>query len=311
MTPTLRAKLEESPSAISLRGEQTAYKTLAKLNWSCQQGAFYTDARENKLREMDIVARQVWQEGRRPRNRVVRLNLVIEVKSVKDWQIIFAGRHNGQLDDSCARVWSGFLDDKSAWLDRALEEGGVPLQALPALRGRFESLAFPREVSSMNGLFPSTPQLAHAATAFRETNTDKEKDLDGSVLWRAISALRSAVEALKQEVHEWHADMFTALTSATPFAAYNFHEEFDRTCEVSSRFVDVFHPIVVIDSGLWRMASSGRLRAIDSCRFIQSRANGATEWWVDVINSSHLDERLSEISNHYGRFLRMRKMRRT
>jgi hypothetical protein len=262
MAKDLLQKLKQSHTVLSLQAEQRAAKTLAALGWTCFQGAFYRDLRDEKLRETDVIARQIWERGDwRTNGTLVRLNLILECKSARDWQLVFAQGQRENRVGHVARVWSGFAEDRFEWLHRALKAHGIPEASFVELRSRFKEHAFPDDRALPYGMMPDAPRSRVVVTAFRETNLDKEKDLESSVFWRATTSLRSATRSLTALAMERHSELFEIAASQLPFSWANFLIEFDDACNESVRQVDIFHPVVLIDSPMW-LLREGRLRSI-------------------------------------------------
>jgi hypothetical protein len=306
---SLSHKLSSSSSVRSLLSEEHISEILRRQRWTCHQGPFYRDPIEGKLRELDVFASQTWQRGRGRKREVAHLNLVIEAKSAKDWHLVFAGQIAGS--DFEHRVWSGFLGPRHEWLRDALRRVGLPEEGIASLVRRFEARAFPNGIASLSPMFADAPPANLSVTAFRETNTDKEKELDNSVFWRAVSGLRSATTAMEQWRRGWHAEIFEVdqqdedLQFLTPKSTF-----FDRKCDQSLGFVDILHPIVVIDSQLWMLRRS-RLQQVPWCRFVQVSPIGSSEWWCDVVHSEEFESYARIISDYYSSFFRGRHARRS
>lgn len=303
-------KLAASHSVQSLFAEERVCRVFEEHHWHCFQSAFYRDNRDDKLREIDVVARQLWKRGQGAEQRVVRLNLVVEVKSAREWHIVFSGRvTTGERMAHIGRFWAGSLGEREEWLRRALHLARVPESVVPELVARLESHAFPRKSGHLLSLAPPPPPSSLVVTAFRETNTDKEKELDTSVLWRAMSGLRSATAALAGDVTAWHAESFEML-ARIPFGSSKFDAAFDAACQTSVRFLDVFHPVVVIDAPLWSTRANRQVQNEQTCRFVQLDPIGQPKWWCDVVHSSAFATFAANTSSHYRRFLSRRKARR-
>jgi hypothetical protein len=153
-------------------------------------------------------------------------------------------------------------------------------------------------------MFVNPPaNVGHIATAFRETNTDKEKDLDSSVLWKAMSSLRAATTALERHYQGWHGGWLEG--------RYGKNIKAQKTdvkfrCRRLLGFVDVFHPVIVIEANLWIVGKTS-LASIDACRFHQLDSLGSVIWWCDVVHRPSFDSFVKTASEHYGRFYRARR----
>lgn len=261
---------------------------------------------------MDIIGRQFWSRGKGSGEQIARLNLVVEVKSAKDWHIILAGNERDRNVASTTRVWSPYFGDgRYTWLREVLLRRQVPEEVVPQLLARFQSRAFPRRVALLKSLFPQAPPAQTVATAFRETNIDKEKDLEASVLWRAMSALRSATDALTGMVRSWHADTFDLTSTYAHSSRDAFESDFDACCDSSLRFVDFFHPVVLLDSHLWLSRETPSPLSVTSCRFFQLDPFGSVDWWCDIVHSSAFETFAKQTTKFYEAFFRRAKARRT
>ena len=234
------------------------------------------------------------------------MNLVIEVKSAKDWHLVFAGDAGKENVGHTLRIWSGIMGEREDWLRESLRRNRVPEEAVPTLVARFEAHAYPEKSALLSSIFVDTPRARTSATTFRETNIDKEKELESSVLWRAMSALRSATTSLTESVKSWHAESFDGL-ERKPFGSREFMEEFDAACRASVRYVDIFHPIVLIDARPWIAHASGLPRSVPTCRFHQLDPIGGVTWWCDVVHSDAFEKFADEITGHYDGFFRKRR----
>jgi hypothetical protein len=105
----LSQRLEKSGSVTSLRAELAVLQVLRRERWRCYHGAFYVDSIEHKLREMDVLARRVWNRKRSDREEVSPLNMLVEVKSARDWQLLFSQETpQRQTASYVGRIWAGF-----------------------------------------------------------------------------------------------------------------------------------------------------------------------------------------------------------
>ncbi len=129
------------------------------------------------------------------------------------------------------------------------------------------------------------------------------------MLWKAMSALSSATTALDREVAAWHAEPFSFL-ERTPFGSKTFDMEFDACCRESVRFVDSFHPIVVIDAMPWIVSARGAPESVSTCRFYQLDSKGSVLWWCDIVHSEAFEEFVNETTDFYERFYRKARARR-
>lgn len=296
----LHSRLKASNSVASLRAELGLISIMRAHQWRCHHGAFYQDPVENKLREIDVLATQTWTRQTKRREETSYLQVIVEAKSAKDWQIVFSSDQSA--DDTCGyatRVWSGFIDaDRYSWIRDPLLSIGATEKEIPLLIDEFEKQAF---LNGMAIMPPNVepPPASHIVTAFRETNIGNEKDLDNSVLWRAMSGLRSTTRALEIAIEKYHADWFGD-PNMKKKTGQTFMEHFKYICDISLGRVDIYHPIIVIDSSLW-LVDAQSLSPISSCRFHQLDHTGSVTWWCDVVQSTEFATHVDSLSRHYAK----------
>ena len=294
-TDDLRSRLEKSASVSSLRSEMDLISILNQHRWECHHSAYYLDSIEHKLREIDILAdyRGVRQTKRREERSNIRL--VIEAKNISDWQIVFSkGEPHDELCGYTTRIWSGFIDsEKYRWIAEALLESGINDKTIPKLLSHFQQMAFKNGKAVIPPYF-EPPNNLPIVTAFRETNTDKEKGIDNSVFWRAVTGLQSSIKSLKQHSERWHQDCFSCINNS----GKKMVDDFEFNADLSLGTVDVFHPIIVIDANLW-VVDQQSLTPITSCRFHQINHTGMVGWWCDVVNTAAFPSYIDTISQYY------------
>lgn len=303
LSPDLIKKLETSNSVKSLRSELGLITELNKYDWKCHHSPFYRDPIENKLREIDVLGTQMWVRQTKRREETSWINLVIEAKSAKDWHLVFtSGQPHEEICGYTSRLWSGFIDsDKFHWLTEAIRASGVKEDSIPQLVKEFRKLAFTHEEAEIPP-HSEPPNLSPIVTAFRETNTDKEKDLESSVFWRAITGLQSSTKALRLAKEHWHKEWFSFLEDCKS-SKKSLLKEFIFASEASLGVVDVHYPILVVDSNLW-LVDSSKLTQIPSCRFHQLGHTGQVTWWCDVVNASAFPSFINSLSKHYADFFK-------
>src|SRR3954466_1927739 len=136
----------------SLTSETRVAGILRELEWRVVHSAFYTDAVEEKDREIDVAARRMWL--RRRENQHIHLRLLIECKTPKH-PILLA---EGPIDDGPEPlyfVWSGRDDDvRRAEIRAVLHEH--KLDAMNVL-DRFDAATYPDGEATINRLLPNAP----------------------------------------------------------------------------------------------------------------------------------------------------------
>jgi hypothetical protein len=163
--------------------------------------------------------------------------------------------------------------------------------------------AFPDGVAlayTLLGIEP--PEVPYVVSAFRETNSANERDLDSSVLWKAGSTLRSAFKAQVLHSREYHLEAiaFTDEADELHLSTDFIHRHV--------RMVDYYLPVVVLRSRLW-VVKNKTIEEVPSFRFVQLDHLGDISWWFDVVQFDYFEEYAATVTKHYSG--RLRKLRAT
>lgn len=309
MTADLAALISKSDSASSLATEGGVASSMMRHAWTVTQGAIYTDPKEGKLREIDLLARRTWRtKAKKPKTAFI--SMVAECKSMRGYHILFDGVRNHFLGFQSVGLahWIGYsvVDHKNR-MRRLLAERHYDREEVIHALQHLDRTAFPGQIARLRGMLVEPP-LLDAFTAFRETNIGTQKDLDNSVLWRAVSALDSCTKSLLTdrmdnffqelegsiEEHEQHGvDKISALQ-------YSFENE--------SRFAWLFHPVVVTDARLWSLCSDG-IGPIElpAARYVRSDGIHGVNKWFDVVQRDHFDSYLAATTKYYNKSFSKRR----
>ncbi|MDT3736315.1 MAG: hypothetical protein ROZ00_08830 [Denitratisoma sp.] len=305
---SLKEILKASEAFKSLRAEQEVAACLARLGWRTTQSPYYHDGKTDKLRELDVVASGYWKKPRKAGDLVAKVNLFIEVKSNSDFHILCAGSTAMPAAFGNNEYWIGYSEETLKRVEEQLSRFHMEHEDVLDFLHKLEKIAFPRSTMRTSVLRVKPPPVKHCFSAFRETNGKSDKGLDNSVLWRATSALRSAVAAAKTEKMDGlAADLGTDLEVARrlklPFPSAMGAIE-SHTCRINQ-----YLPIVVIQSRLWsaELADPEELKWI---RLIQFGTFGDTQGWVDVVNFDHIEEYLRTQSEHFEQTFRRVRAKR-
>jgi hypothetical protein len=301
----LRSKLIGSPAFISLTSEQRIISTLRGLNWKAIHGCFYPDLKTEKLREIDVLAMQQW--GRKKSlGAHVNIELILEAKSAKGFHLLFSQLSEASSYRQINDEWIGREGTNHERVFQAIIKAGLDDEHATFILKKFQRLAYPSRGGSRSlGVMPRPAKVY--ASAFRETNIGGEKDLDSAVLWKASQSLSSAVAGLKEQYLTYCLDgwlipeieMAPALKRDPTAAAI-------ETLDMLVRSSRLYHPVVVIDAPLW-VAEGGDIQSIGWCRFEQLNTSGNSEWWFDVVHSSHFEQYARELTEYYQKELRKRR----
>lgn len=304
----LHSKLINSDAFLSLSAEQRISSILQKLKWKAIHSCFYTDLKTEKLREIDVLGSQSWERKLKILGHYARLNLVVEAKSAKGYHLLFSQlkeppvQRFRQVNDE----WIGSEGKNHEKVAQTLSNSSLNSEQVAFVFEKFKKLAYPRKGASIFRLLIKPPPPKLYCSAFRETNIGNVKDLDGSVLWRASQSLQSAVSALKEQQIEFHLEELAFDIEMASIIKLDPVQQALERLNISVRFVELFHPVVVIDAPLW-LAEEGAVKDISWCRFEQQATRGISDWWFDVVHSSYFDQYSKELTEYYQKqFKRVR-----
>ena len=182
----LVSKVRKSPAAQSLEMEQAVSKHLQRLKWEVVHGCYYTDIKEGKIRELDVVGEQIWARSFNDINpEVIRLHTVIECKSAKGYHLIFApGITNRNILQIHAQWIGKDDDDHRIRLAEILNTFDMNKAQVARIINHYNRIAFDDdEVGSGERLYIDTFPCETVASAFRESNIGSDKELETSVMW--------------------------------------------------------------------------------------------------------------------------------
>jgi hypothetical protein len=296
----LEKKLIKSSAVCSLQMESEVSSELMKLKWSVINGCFYTDVKENKQREVDILGNQFWLKDMKKEQQILRLHLVLECKSAKDFHIVVLPQAQAETDVLPHSHWIGYYSqgDKDIYFKKELYELGFNKSQVARLMKRFGNLAYPNEIMRLSDISISPQPSLFQTSAFRETNVAKEKDLDASVLWRGSQALRSAIHSFQKE--SLSADMSWIL-GETKFEEKKREETIDkilRWCSQQINFFNIWHPILVIDSMLW-VVEKLKIERVPWFHLDLVHGNGTHQWWCDFVTRDSFKAYIHQLNSYY------------
>lgn len=298
--PDLHTKLLNSQSFNSLTSEQRILSLMKGLGWRGIHSCFYTDSKTEKLREVDVLCRRVWECRLKNRQELADLNLVIEAKSAKGYHLLFSALEGSSAYRQANELWMGLEGEPRQLIAQMLTDAGLTVEQSANVMKVFDKMAYPNRRPRCYRLSVDPPPAQVYVSAFRETNIGGEKELESSVLWKASLSLASAVGGLKQQTID-HMRVrlkedfeISSLIKLDPIA------QVTELLDIHAGLVDLYHPIVVIDAPLWEVRD-GELRSIRWCRFQQLETHGQSEWWFDVVHSDHFEKFAGELTRYYDK----------
>lgn len=302
--------LKNSEAYKSLRAEHEVAACLERLGWRTTQSPYYLDGKTGKLRELDIVGTGYWTTPRKAGDLVARVNLFIEVKTNSDFHILCSGSTAKHFDFNNNEYWIGYCEESLKRIEEQLSKFQVEPEDVRNFLHKVEKVAFPSGMMRTSVLRIKPPPVEQCFSAFRETNGKSEKDLDNSVLWRAVMALRSAVASSKVERMDGLAgdlgvDFEVSRRRKLPFQSAM------HTIDSHARSINLYLPIVVIQSRIWSAQSMDpeELKWVRLIQFGTSSKDIAQDW-VDVVNFNHLEEYLRTQSEYFELAFRKARAKR-
>lgn len=296
-------RLEQSSALLSLRMERRICRELQQLKCRVTQSLYYDDPETGKARELDVLAEQIWERKLRSGNQRAFLQILAECKSISGFHLVFSGQTESDQPILPHQHWIGSEDESAT--QRLITQGIRP-EIRKRLLELFAKTTYPNGFMRTLRLRIIPPDIGLTCSAFRETNIKGEKELDNSVVWRASRALQSSFESLKRNILEGDLEWI----SPTWINGYSEKEWFSHslsTIERRSRFLWLFHPILIVDCPLWLDSESG-LKPIHWCRLrLHGFRTVGEDWWFDVVTLEHIFEYLKILTQHYSSNLRRSK----
>ena len=301
----LEDKLLKSTSFASLRTEQRACNILKNLKWKAIHSAFYEDSVTNKIREIDVAAKQFWSFGNKPEALSISLWLLLECKTLKGYHLLFSPIAVPQLNFQSSSLcsWIGYTEkNETEQIAKNLSEVGMSKMDIKKCFLAFDDIAYPDGIVKITKVLVKPYPTDVCASSFAETNIGNEKDLDNSVLWRAFQSLSSVISSLRQRafnnvIADLRLDASVALRGE-----YDVVEYITSTYKLRSSHVDIYHPVIVVDAELWSTEEES-VKRLKWCRFIQHSPSGSKEWWCDVVNSIYFAAYAEDLTDFYNNAL--------
>lgn len=295
-------KLLATPTFKSLQIEREIATRLVPLKWQVINGVFYSDPKEHKPRELDVVASQFWIRTNDYGEQLLRLYLVIECKSIKDFHILISPQLQPVDPVIAHHHWFGFETQIVGRLLSQLDQLNLSKEQLNKLRKKLREIAYPNDFAR-TGDFRIEPPIAQLQTsAFRETNIGSEKELDNSVLWRATQSLRSAVTSFNYERLERNMDICVYPEELTGLPKQKTMKDIINAFTRQTNEIDIWHPIIVLDSSLW-LVKKANLEPVDWFRLDLLDFNKHRDWWCDVVTRSSFNSYVKNLTKYYTRSL--------
>ena len=124
----LQSRLLGSTSFQSLSSEQSILTTLKDLNWNAVHSCFYSDGKTEKLREIDVLGRRIWERKLKHRTELADLHLIVEAKSVKGFHLLFSPLNGSAAYRQANTLWLIWEDERRQILMMLSDIGLTPEQ---------------------------------------------------------------------------------------------------------------------------------------------------------------------------------------
>lgn len=292
----IETRLLRSDSVKSLMAEQEVVEAFRKMYWwTVEHGSFYRDSVTGKVRELDVRARRHWSTEGGTDSRNATLDVLVEVKSIRGFHLVFAPEPHDWKDTRAQSLWLGRSKDRLA---RFLLDTGVASDLASQITTRFTELAYPEGSSFVDDIIVNPPEAPVFATAFRETNIGQEKDLDASVLWRATQVLSSVIESARTRLEQNFVDDLKADIEVATIDGANVLEAAAREIALRVKSVSLFHPAVVVDARMW-VSRERKLEEVEHVRFVAHDSEKFPVKWFDIVTRKHFAKWLSALTAHY------------
>src|SRR5205823_685038 len=134
----------------------------------------------------------------------------------------------------------------------------------------------------------------HVASTFTETNTNSAKDIDISVLWRAISSVRSAAIAARNRAHKTAFQILTTESDAGRPIPMNLMMQWNH----ASREVNIWQYVVARGGQLWALGGTD-VAPIKWARLVRMQ-DGRRDSWYDVATYAAAPSYFRDITAHFA-----------
>ncbi len=295
-------RLKGCSAVHSLSNEQDIVRLLHRRKWRVEHGPFYRDPNTCKLRKLDVAARRAWHRKIRKGPQSVTIELHIEVKSFRDFHLVFAPLGYANRIELCQREWIGFHEKE---FRDALGKGGATIEELRETMKWFDDACFKDGQFRVHRLFVDPPPGWFQSSAFRETNIGGEKDLDASVFWKAMQCVFGAVQSSRKRFLDEVDDILVHAVALAPQVDEPVPYVVSQEMQGRMQQVVLYHPIVFVESHLWSF-SEGRLEPREWCRFY-TLGDGWPERWCDIVSISSASKYIKQLTNFYA--IQMQRLR--
>lgn len=260
---------------------------LRGLEWNVTEGAFYSGG------AIDVAARKVWKN----RSIQAAVRLAVFSDGGQGRELVFA-----QAPVSERSLASYSLGDDVASQREAIRRALAPHADAAAALQQLHDTAYPRERALVHAAHVPPPPARAQASSFRQ--------LDGTNGFeQAATAAFAALEAIHADLLRFDLDVI--LDDLTLFA-----DPAERTGHAAGMLADgtascdLLHAIVVTEAPLSLLANASRVASVPWLRLVRTALLGGGATWIDVVQSSAIDDYTSTLTRHYDAQFKRRKFER-
>lgn len=297
-------KIYKSESFSSLLFEKKVEQLCLKNKWAVTHSAYYSDPTTNKLREIDVVARQAWKKKQKGIS--IDNFLVIECKSNPNYSVLLT--ESFSKSPIYVRGNSFWLGDEQynryARLRNILINEQIPINEIETIIKELELLTFPNEISLLRNYYPKLNKIVEY-NSFKETNTQQTRDAETSVVWKASQSLNSCIEGFFKT--RWEVIESNIITGIDFSKKTNIVESVMDSVNFFIQHLVLIHPLLVIDSSLLTIKNNKPVK-IKHGRLVKLNMYGHCESWIDIVNSEFVEEYINSLNIFYSSFFRKRRM---
>ncbi|HYC79868.1 MAG TPA: hypothetical protein VEC17_02485 [Candidatus Binatia bacterium] len=293
----IESKIKNCQAVKSMFDEMRISKKLKELNWAVTDNPYYQDVESGKFRELDVFGRLGLQL--KNKNLDYDLLLLVESKSVNDYHILFSNSErfiSSELD----RDWLGDHIEKKGEVFAALKKVGFSDDDIDNLFEMVRDSFYPNESWIFSELQYSFFTRLESYYSFRETNLGVVKELNNSVVWKAFQELLTVNKSIrKRHLSNMVEDLLYYIEKKegpTPVdSAFACLQNYLRS-------VSYIHPVLVVDSSLWKLEGEGDVSKIEYARLLQTDLYGANYFWIDIVNRGSFETYIEAVTNHTKQF---------
>lgn len=300
-------RLQGSTAVASLRQERHIVASFQEAGWQVTHGYYYRDPATGKYRELDVLARRYWAQRRsKRRNYSLVVDVVCEVKSIRDFHLVFAPSiGDDNYDTPAYKEWFGYHEKRLA---ATLDAAGATAEVMTRMLAYFRHACYARgnEFGRPYKLFIDPPHVDFRASAFRETNIGSDKELDNAVFWRSLQLVFAAIASIRESFLDLR---FQEIAGSIAYARHAKLDVALRMAETDIDFgaehVQVIHPVVVVDARMW-VITGREINEITTCRFLR-RSRDYPASWCDVVTMADASRYIAALSEYYAGQARKRR----